>query len=724
MPYNLNIPGQFTERGLWAIEALAKLVPPGGVVVEVGSFLGLSSYAWAKSVHSSVTVYCIDSWEQDVEYAQKWRDRYQTDYNLENFREFTKNCPNLVALPGLSPQDFADWDKSIDLYCLNVDYQNIVFGENLSFWSQFLKPDGIICGRGYGQEFPMVIEEVRKLTNLYSVEPVIVEGIWCIASGVDSEKLNGFAKINEIHGYEYELSINEPPALLEPGDLLKVSGKLQNISRRDWDVFIGERAILKIGIQVYEENKPGRQEFRISLGVDKFMDGATIEFEDFIDTKLFKQGKIRLVFDVVAEGHYWFEEKGSKPQTITVPILPVTAGNLIKVGNQLKRAGKLTEAIASYRHALELNPNLSWLYYNLADALDKQGNMSQAVTNYCHAIDLNPNSFWFYYSFMEMLYKHGKYYQAIGYYQTIMKLQKLKNILYKNKSKKILVHKLLHKYKVINNDVMSFVMDNGFDPELYATTNNEKWNEFKACPSVNNHEINLYQHEKKIYSQNEEDGVIEKIFEVIKTTNKYYVEFGVENGNECNTRNLRENYGWTGLLMDGGWENKEIGLYKEFITAENINHLFKKYDVPQEFDLLCIDIDYNDFYVWKSLDEIYQPRVVIIQYNASHLPMEDKVVKYEPNAVWDGTNYCGASIRALYNLGKHKGYSLIYAEKKGVNLFFVKSSILSTIEYSFKNTNNIFLLYNYPQYGSDIRGGHRQDGKNREYVSSVEILST
>ncbi|MDV7395215.1 tetratricopeptide repeat protein, partial [Arthrospira platensis SPKY1] len=121
---------------------------------------------------------------------------------------------------------------------------------------------------------------------------------------------------------------------------------------------------------------------------------------------------------VVAEGHYWFEEKGSKPQTITVPILPVTAGNLIKVGNQLKRAGKLTEAIASYRHALELNPNLSWLYYNLADALDKQGNMSQAVTNYCHAIDLNPNSFWFYYSFMEMLYKHGKYYQALGYYQT------------------------------------------------------------------------------------------------------------------------------------------------------------------------------------------------------------------------------------------------------------------------------------------------------------------
>lgn len=73
MPYNLRIPGQFTERELWAIEALAKLVPPGGVVVEVGSFLGMSSYAWAKSVDPSVTVYCIDAWEKDAEYAQKWR---------------------------------------------------------------------------------------------------------------------------------------------------------------------------------------------------------------------------------------------------------------------------------------------------------------------------------------------------------------------------------------------------------------------------------------------------------------------------------------------------------------------------------------------------------------------------------------------------------------------------------------------------------------------------
>ena len=526
-----------------------------------------------------------------------------------------------------------------------------------------------------------------------------------------------------LDAHQYELNISEPPALLEPGDLLKVSGKLKNISGRDWDIFIDDKETIKIGIQVYEENKPGRQEFRRSLGVDKFFDGATIEFECLIDTKPLQQGKIRLVFDLVAEGRYWFKDKGAKPETITVQVLPETAGNLIKVGNQLKREGKLTEAIANYRHALELNPNLSWLYYNLGDALEKQGNINQATTNYYHAINLNPHSFWLHYRLMEMLYSQGKYYAALGYYKTIMKLPQFKNNFYKNKSKKLLI-KLLHKYKVINNDVITFLQENGFDPDQYVTINNEKSDKLKDSLSVNNQQIDLSQHERKIFSQNGEDGVIKKIFEVIKTTNKYYVEFGVENANECNTRNLRENCGWSGLLMDGGYENKEIGLYQEFITAENINELFQKYKVPQEFDLLSIDIDYNDFYVWKSLDEIYQPRVVIIEYNASHLPTEDKVVKYDANAVWDTTNYFGASIRALYNLGKLKGYSLIYANNQGVNLFFVKSSILSHIEHSFKDTNNIFLIYNSPKYGSDISGGHRKDDKNREYITSEEILLT
>ena len=90
--------------------------------------------------------------------------------------------------------------------------------------------------------------------------------------------------------------------------------------------------------------------------------------------------------------------------------------------------------------------------------------------------------------------------------------------------------------------------------------------------------------------------------------------------------------------------------------------------------------------------------------------------------IWDGTNYFGASIRALYNLGKIKGYSLIYAESMGVNLFFVKDSILSKIEETFKNVNNVLLIYRFPKYGYEINGGHRYDDKNREYLTSQEVL--
>ena len=79
--------------------------------------------------------------------------------------------------------------------------------------------------------------------------------------------------------------------------------------------------------------------------------------------------------------------------------------------------------------------------------------------------------------------------------------------------------------------------------------------------------------EQKIFSQNGEDGITMKLVELIygeDSNNKYYVEFGVESGNECNTRILREKYNWTGLLMDGSHENNTINLQKEFITKENI----------------------------------------------------------------------------------------------------------------------------------------------------------
>lgn len=125
--------------------------------------------------------------------------------------------------------------------------------------------------------------------------------------------------------------------------------------------------------------------------------------------------------------------------------------------------------------------------------------------------------------------------------------------------------------------------------------------------------------------------------------------------------------------MDANGDGEKIK--KEFITAENINQLLQKYRVPREFDLLSIDIDSNDYWVWKAIDN-YSPRVVVIEYNSCIPPNESKTIKYDPNARWDGTDYFGASLLALAKLGKSKGYSLVYCESSGVNAFFVRNDLI------------------------------------------------
>ncbi len=211
--------------------------------------------------------------------------------------------------------------------------------------------------------------------------------------------------------------------------------------------------------------------------------------------------------------------------------------------------------------------------------------------------------------------------------------------------------------------------------------------------------IDLRLYEIRRIAQHGEDGILEKIFRLIGTTNKYYVEFGAGDGHFCsNVKYLREKYGWSGLLLDGDCSNKmsddlSINLHKEFITGENICELFKKYNVPFEFDLISIDIDRNDFYVWKSLSEYYKPRVVVIEFNSLFNFDYDKVIKYSANEAWDGSAYSGASILALFNLGRSLGYSLIYEESETINLFFIRDDILESSKIKFKNVNDVAKIY-------------------------------
>jgi len=230
-----------------------------------------------------------------------------------------------------------------------------------------------------------------------------------------------------------------------------------------------------------------------------------------------------------------------------------------------------------------------------------------------------------------------------------------------------------------------------------------KWNLFRLHASLIVIKIldqkiaDINSFEKKIYSQNGEDGIIEIMFYAVGVTNRFFVEIGGGDGTECNTRYLAQK-GWNGIMIDARACNPLIK--NEFVTAENVCDIFEKYNVPKEFDLLSIDIDTNDYWIWKAL-EGYSPRVVVIEYNATHPPYESKVVKYDAKAVWDGTNYFGASLFALVKLGKVKGYTLIGCDNLGVNAFFVRNDLKE--HFSVEDTER---LYRPPKYGQKINGVH------------------
>jgi hypothetical protein len=196
--------------------------------------------------------------------------------------------------------------------------------------------------------------------------------------------------------------------------------------------------------------------------------------------------------------------------------------------------------------------------------------------------------------------------------------------------------------------------------------------DFEKYPKVYIDRFTLYK--KKVFCQLGEDGIIEEIFKTIGTTNKYYVEFGGWDGIYLsNTANLRINKGWTGLLLEGNKDKvlsvenrQELNLQHEWITKDNINQLFDKYNVPKSFDFLSIDIDGDDYYVWKALN--YKPRVVVIETNpgiCNDVPLT--IIEGKTNV--HNNNYFGANLHAFLDLANEKGYTFLTIDE--YNVFFI-----------------------------------------------------
>ena len=179
-----DIPGQISPRELQRLVALAERVPAGGIVVELGSLYGRSSWHISQSCPPDATLFCIDPWEREewivnlVEMSQG-----APPFGLDAFRQFTADCSNIVPIRGRSPDSLTGWHVPIDMYFDDSDHTNPTFKRNLEFWAPKVKPGGLLCGHDFTMRSPDVIVEVTALQQRLGTELVVVDTLWSLTLG-------------------------------------------------------------------------------------------------------------------------------------------------------------------------------------------------------------------------------------------------------------------------------------------------------------------------------------------------------------------------------------------------------------------------------------------------------------------------------------------------------------------------------------------------------------
>ncbi len=199
---------------------------------------------------------------------------------------------------------------------------------------------------------------------------------------------------------------------------------------------------------------------------------------------------------------------------------------------------------------------------------------------------------------------------------------------------------------------------------------------------------NLIRYGDKVYSQNQEDGMIREIFNRIGVTNKLFVEFGVGDGLENNTFALLFD-GWKGQWIEADEKSARqirehlkktiatgaLKVTQAYATKDNINDLISAAIDQEEIDLLSIDIDGNDAYVFNAITCI-KPRVVVIEYNAKFTPPILFCVDYDATRAWEVDDFFGASLKFLEVEFRKKGYLLVGCDLTGTNAFFVREDLV------------------------------------------------
>ena len=251
---------------------------------------------------------------------------------------------------------------------------------------------------------------------------------------------------------------------------------------------------------------------------------------------------------------------------------------------------------------------------------------------------------------------------AISFIDKIrLKLQKLDKIDSEQQQIKLILHKLQESIgRIENRQIDSLCKSSTFD------------NEFRA------------------FSQWGEDGIIQYLIRNINISRKIFIEFGVQNYTESNTRFLLINNNWSGLVVDGDpdyityiksdpiyWQYN-LKAINSFITRDNIDQIFLDNGIQGEIGLLSVDIDGNDYWVWEAINSV-NPAIVVSEYNFRFGATRAVTVPYDAGFVRTKAHhsniYYGASLKALCILANKKGYSFVGCNSAGNNAFFVRNDL-------------------------------------------------
>lgn len=205
---------------------------------------------------------------------------------------------------------------------------------------------------------------------------------------------------------------------------------------------------------------------------------------------------------------------------------------------------------------------------------------------------------------------------------------------------------------------------------------------------------NIHDAEFKVFSQWGDDGIIQYLINRIDIPVKKFVEFGVADYTESNTRFLLLNDNWSGLVMDCSAENvnsiksdeiywkHDLTAIHAFATAENINSTLSASGYTGEVGILHIDVDGNDYWIWKAINCL-SPVIAVLEYNSLFGPERAITIPYDPEfdrikAHHSGL-YAGASLSALCDLAHEQGYTFIGSNSAGNNAYFVRNDRLGSL---------------------------------------------